>query len=120
MSLSNFFKSFSNEKAEFVEIEEIIDTKDYVKSFSTFTKKISDFIDISDSSPKSLNMEGSLLLTKAKFWIVLISYKISLLKAKYDMQKTFLDLFNESTIYTIDNKELYKKFFIKRCKNLFD
>ena len=128
MSLSNFFKSFSNEKAEFVEIEEIIDntydlteknTKDYVKSFSTFTKKISDFIDISDSSPKSLNMEGSLLLTKAKFWIVLISYKISLLKAKNDMQKTFLDLFNESTIYTIDNKELYKKFFIKRCKNLF-
>ena len=129
MSLSNFFKSFSNEKAEFVEIEEIIDntydlteknTKDYVKSFSTFTKKISDFIDISDSSPKSLNMEGSLLLTKAKFWIVLISYKISLLKAKNDMQKTFLDLFNESTIYTIDNKELYKKFFIKRCKTLFD
>ena len=118
----NFFRAFSQRNVNLTDVLDDLDS-DYSlfqrgkgNPYSSFKEHIEDYIDYTETLPKSLMSEGSVLLSNAKFWIIYISMKISTEK---DKKRAVIQLFNESTLYDITDKKMYEKFFIEKIKEVF-
>ena len=93
----------------------------YLKGSRAFTKLIEPYIDFKDNIPKSLSIYGSAILSMERFWICFILYKISAKNLNSKKKcSLFLDIVNESTMHSIISLEEYKKFYCKKCEDLFD
>lgn len=87
---------------------------------SNFEKIITNYIKIDEKFPRSVNEIGSTILTNPKFWILLISSSLLKISTKYEIQKRFFDLINNSTLYNIQGRGLLKNFYLEKCKELFE
>ena len=87
-------------------------------SINSFNKIIKNFIDINKTLlPISKSLEGDILLTSSKIWVIIILIKISQSNQK---QIDFLTLVDASLTHLLNEYVEYKKFFIEQCEILFD
>ena len=70
--------------------------------------------------PQSLNIEGCMIMTFSKFWMIIILINLNQLKKKDDKIYKFLELVNFSLYHNLNEKDEYKKFFYKLCEEYFD
>ena len=128
MSIEEYLNISLNKEVEIKDIEtslsslysNIDDKIKEQKLLSDLQKMIANYINIDDKYPKSLNEIGSIILTYPKFWILLISSSLLKFSTKYEIQKCFFDLINNSTLYNIQGRGLLKNFYMEKCKELFD
>ena len=87
-------------------------------SINSFNKIIKNFIDINKTLlPISKSLEGDILLTSSKIWMIIILIKISQSNQK---QIDFLTLVDTSLTHLLNEYVEYKQFFIEQCEILFD
>ena len=70
--------------------------------------------------PQSLNIEGCMIMTFSKFWMIIIFINLNQLKKKDDKIYKFLELVNFSLYHNLNEKDEYKKFFYELCEEYFD
>lgn len=128
MSIEDYLNISLNKEVEIKDVEtslsslysNIDDKIKEQKLLSDLKKMIANYINIDDKYPKSLNEIGSIILTYPKFWILLISSSLLKFSTKYEIQKCFFDLINNSTLYNIQGRGLLKNFYMEKCKELFE
>ena len=88
------------------------------QSINSFNKIIKNSIDIKKALlPISKSLEGDVLLTSSKIWMIIILIKISQSNKK---QNDFLNLVNSSLTHLLNDYVEYRKFFEDQCEILFD
>lgn len=128
MSIEDYLNISLNKEVEIKDVEtslsslysNIDDKIKEQKLLSDLKKMIANYINIDDKYPKSFNEIGSIILTYPKFWILLISSSLLKFSTKYEIQKCFFDLINNSTLYNIQGRGLLKNFYMEKCKELFE
>ena len=89
--------------------------KSLISSFNKITKYC---IDINKTLlPISKSLQGDILLTSSKIWMIIILMKVSQSNKKH---ADFLTLVNASLTHLLNDYIGYRKFFEKQCEILFD
>ncbi len=97
------------------QIYEMLTSKKEKEATEIFTNFINKKINIEDI-PQSLNLDGSLIMTFSKFWIIIILISLSQLKTKNDKIKTLINLVNISFYNDLNEKKEYKEFYDNLCE----
>lgn len=101
-------------------LEEIyVDFSESTLTYQKFFDFVAPYISLSNEV-RSLNEEGSFMLTQPRFWITFIELNLRTLEKSSEKQKFFIENFNNSIKYCIEDKKVYKVFFLQKCKELFD
>lgn len=87
--------------------------------FTTFKNDIKEYIEFSGKEPYSLNLIGGSLMNNFKFWEMMITMKLQAEKNIKKKREAFLQLINYVTMFEVDNKSEFKKFFKVQLEELF-
>ena len=68
--------------------------------------------------PQSLNLQGCLIMTFSKFWMIIILSSLNQMKFKDDKIKKLIELVNISFYQDLNERNEYKSFFEDLCEEL--
>ena len=68
--------------------------------------------------PQSLNIEGCMIMTFSKFWMIIILTSLNQIKLKNDKIKKLIELTNISFYQDLNERNEYKSFFEDLCEEL--
>ena len=68
--------------------------------------------------PQSLNLQGCLIMTFSKFWMIIILTSLNQIKLKNDKIKKLIELTNISFYQDLNERNEYKSFFEDLCEEL--
>ena len=97
------------------QIYEMLKSKKEKEAIKIFNNFISQKIKLNDI-PLSLNLEGSLIMTFSKFWMIIILTSLSQLKNTNDKIKNLINLVNISFNYDLNERKEYKDFYDNLCE----
>ena len=97
------------------QIYEMLKSKKEKEAIKIFNNFISQKIKLNDI-PLSLNLEGSLIMTFSKFWMIIILTSLSQLNNTNDKIKNLINLVNISFNYDLNERKEYKDFYDNLCE----
>ncbi len=68
--------------------------------------------------PQSLNLQGCLIMTFSKFWMIIILISLNQMKFRNDKIKKLIELVNISFYQDLNERNEYKSFFEDLCEEL--